>query len=147
MNKTAIFPGSFDPMTIGHLNILKRAIPVFDRIIVAVGINTEKNSSFPLEERLRLIKKAVNDMPNVEVATYSSLTTDFCRQVNAKFILRGIRSMADFEYERNIAEINKMLAPDIETICLFAEPSMSAISSSMVRELKTFGKNIDEYIA
>ena len=86
-------------------------------------------------------------MPNVEVATYSSLTTDFCRQVNAKFILRGIRSMADFEYERNIAEINKMLAPDIETICLFAEPSMSAISSSMVRELKTFGKNIDEYIA
>ena len=146
MSKTAIFPGSFDPMTTGHLALLKRALPLFDRIVIAVGVNIDKKSFYPLIDRLERIRKAVGEMPQVEVDTYSCLTTDFCRQKGASFILRGVRDSADFAYEQKIADINRLIAPDIETVILLSEPAYATISSSMVRELAAFGKDVSEYV-
>lgn len=146
-SRIAVFPGSFDPMTIGHLELLRQAAPLFDKIIVAIGTNTEKKSFFPLEQRMERIEAAVSTLPNVEVATYSTLTTDFCKVRGARFMLRGLRSTVDFEYERNIAEINRMVAPDIETVFLLADPRYAAVSSSMVRELMAFGKDASHLMA
>lgn len=146
MPRTAIFPGSFDPMTTGHLALLERALPLFDRIIVAVGVNTGKQGFLPVDERLERIRRAVAQMPQVEVLTYSCLTTDLCRQTGAQFILRGVRDAADFAYEQKIADINRLVAPDIETILLLADPATAVISSSMVRELAAFGKDVSKYV-
>lgn len=146
MSRIAVFPGSFDPMTVGHLALLKRALPLFDKVIIAVGINTEKKGFLPVDERVERIRKAVNEMPNVEVTTYSCLTTDLCRQTGAQYILRGVRDAADFAYEQKIADINRLIAPDLETIILLADPTNAVISSSMVRELAAFGKDIEKYI-
>lgn len=147
MNRIAVFPGSFDPMTIGHLALLQRAVSLFDKIIVAVGINTDKHCFQPLDERLTSIRLAVKDMPQVEVCSYKCLTTDFCREKGAKFILRGVRDNADFEYERKIADINRQVAPDIETVILLADPKNAVISSTMVRELAAFGHDVSQWIA
>lgn len=147
MERIAIFPGSFDPLTIGHIALIRRALPLFDKIILAVGINTGKQSFQPLEERMKNISRAIADMPQVEVASYSCLTTDFCRQRGAKFILRGVRDNADFEYERKIADINRLIAPDIETVILLADPQNATVSSTMVRELASFGKDVTEWLA
>lgn len=147
MSRIAVFPGSFDPMTTGHLALLRRALPLFDRIVVAVGINTEKKGFMPVDERVEHIRMAVAAMPKVEVTTYSCLTTDLCRQLGASFILRGVRDAADFAYEQKIADINRLIAPDIETVILLADPSSAIISSSMVRELAAFGKDINKYLA
>lgn len=147
MSRIAVFPGSFDPMTTGHLALLRRALPLFDRIVVAVGINTEKKGFMPVDERVERIRMAVAAMPKVEVTTYSCLTTDLCRQLGASFILRGVRDAADFAYEQKIADINRLIAPDIETVILLADPSTAIISSSMVRELAAFGKDINKYLA
>lgn len=146
MPRTAIFPGSFDPMTTGHLALLERALPLFDRIIVAVGVNTDKQGFLPVDERLERIRRAVAQMPQVEVLTYSCLTTDLCRQTGAQFILRGVRDAADFAYEQKIADINRLVAPDIETVLLLADPATAVISSSMVRELAAFGKDVSKYV-
>lgn len=143
----AVFPGSFDPMTIGHLALLRRAVFLFDKIIVAVGINSGKNSYQPLDERLENIRRAVADMPQVEVEAYNCLTTDFCRSKGAGVILRGVRDNADFEYERKIADINRLIAPDIETVILLADPENATISSSMVRELAAFGHDVSKWLA
>lgn len=147
MSRIAVFPGSFDPMTTGHLALLRRALPLFDRIVVAVGINTEKKGFMPVDERVEHIQMAVAAMPKVEVTTYSCLTTDLCRQLGASYILRGVRDAADFAYEQKIADINRLIAPDIETVILLADPSTAIISSSMVRELAAFGKDINKYLA
>lgn len=147
MSRIAVFPGSFDPMTTGHLALLRRALPLFDRIVVAVGINTEKKGFMPVDERVEHIRMAVAAMPKVEVTTYSCLTTDLCRQMGASYILRGVRDAADFAYEQKIADINRLIAPDIETVILLADPSTAIISSSMVRELAAFGKDINKYLA
>lgn len=147
MSRIAVFPGSFDPMTTGHLALLRRALPLFDRIVVAVGINTEKKGFMPVDERVEHIRMAVAAMPKVEVTTYSCLTTDLCRQLGASFILRGVRDATDFAYEQKIADINRLIAPDIETVILLADPSSAIISSSMVRELAAFGKDINKYLA
>ena len=132
-------------MTIGHLALLQRAVSLFDRIIVAVGINTDKHCFQPLDERLASIRLAVKDMP--QVCSYKCLTTDFCREKGAKFILRGVRDNADFEYERKIADINRQVAPDIETVILLADPKNAVISSTMVRELAAFGHDVSQWIA
>ena len=146
MANIAVLPGSFDPMTIGHMALLKRALPLFDKIIVAIGINTSKQSFLPLQERLERIQKALEGMPSVEVVTYSGLTIDLCRQHGAQYILRGVRDNVDYEYERRIADINRLVAPDIQTLFLLADPEYAAISSSMVRELAAFGKDVSKYI-
>lgn len=146
MSRIAIFPGSFDPMTIGHLALLKRATPLFDKIIVAIGVNTEKSGFYPIDQRVERIRKAVADMQQVEVETYSCLTTDFCHQKGAGYIMRGVRDSVDFAYEQKIADINRLIAPDIETVILLADQQYATISSSMVRELAAFGKDINKYI-
>ncbi len=147
MSKTALFPGSFDPMTVGHLALLRKGLTLFDRIIIAVGVNTEKKNFLPVDERVERIRRAVVALPQVEVTTYSCLTTDLCHQTGAQFIMRGVRDAADFAYEQKIADINRLVAPDIETILLFADPATAVISSTMVRELAAFGKDINKYLA
>ncbi len=144
--RIALFPGSFDPITKGHKSIVERALPMFDKIVIAVGSNTAKNSVFPLEKRLEWIRKTFNDMPKVEVETFDCLTVDFCRQIGAGYILRGLRNSADFQYERNIARINQELAEEIETIFLMTKPDDAAISSSLVREILSFGGDVSKFI-
>ncbi len=132
--RRAVFPGSFDPITLGHYDIIKRSLPLFDEIIVAIGVNSDKKYMFPLEERQRFIEKAFADEPSVKVVTYSGLTIDFCKEVKAKFILRGLRNPADFEFEKAIAHTNRKLSK-IETVFLLTAANTSYISSSIVRDV------------
>lgn len=135
MKKIAIFPGSFDPITVGHVDIVTRAVPLFDEIIIAIGVNTQKKYLFPLEQRIEWIKKVFKDQPTVKVESYTGLTVNYCQQKNAKYIIRGIRSSADFEYEKTIAQLNKMMQPDLDTFLILSSPELSAISSTIVREI------------
>lgn len=134
MNRKAIFPGSFDPITLGHFDIIKRSIPLFDEIIVAIGINAEKKYMFPLEDRIRFIKEAFADEPSITVISYEGLTIDLCKKEKAQFILRGLRNPADFEFEKAIAHTNRRLSK-IETIFLLTAAKTSYISSSIVRDV------------
>lgn len=144
--KTALFAGSFDPITKGHENILLRAMPLFDEIIIGIGLNSEKKSFFSLEQRKRWIETAFANYPKVKVATYDGLTIDFCRKTNVRFLIRGIRNHEDFMYEQNLALINKDLAPEIETVFFSTLPEFSTVSSSLVRELLAFGKDVSKYL-
>ncbi len=132
--KRALFPGSFDPFTLGHLDIITRGIKLFDEVVVAIGINAEKKYMFTLEERLKFIKKTFEDEPKVKVRTYQGLTIDFCKEIDAQFILRGLRNPADFEFEKAIAHTNRKLSK-IETVFLLTAASTSYISSSIVRDV------------
>jgi len=132
--RKAIFPGSFDPITLGHYDIIKRSIPLFDEIVVAIGINAEKKYMFSLEERKRFIAEAFADEPTVSVVTYEGLTIDLCKKLKAEFILRGLRNPADFEFEKAIAHTNRRLSK-IETVFLLTAAKTSYISSSIVRDV------------
>lgn len=143
--RIALFPGSFDPFTIGHQSLVKRGLALADRIIIAIGINENKQSCFPLEERLKVIRSLFQDDPRIEVITYHTLTTDLAEKTGAQFILRGICSVIDFEYEKTIADINRTLT-GIETVFLLAEPQYAHISSSAVRELLHFGKDVSAFL-
>ncbi|MDD3005077.1 pantetheine-phosphate adenylyltransferase [Flavobacterium sp.] len=134
MEKIAIFPGSFDPITLGHYDIIKRGIPLFDKIIVAIGVNADKKYMFSLEERKRFIEESFKDEPSISVVTYEGLTIDLCKKMNAKFILRGLRNPADFEFEKAIAHTNRKLSK-IETVFLLTAANTSYISSSIVRDV------------
>lgn len=136
--KTAIFPGSFDPITLGHYDIVNRALPLFDRIVIAIGLNAEKKYMFPLEQRQRFIEFAFADTPKVSVISYQGLTIDLCRQLGAEYILRGLRNPADFEFEKAIAHTNRQLSK-IETVFLLTSASTSYISSSIVRDVIRHG--------
>ena len=143
--KKAIFPGSFDPFTIGHYSVVKRGLELFDHITIGVGSNCSKKSFFTLEKRLDIIRQAFHDEPRVSVKAYDSLTIDFAKKEEADFILRGVRSANDFEYEKSIADINKRLS-SIETVLLFTEPQHSAVSSTIVRDLLNYGKDVAEFL-
>ena len=143
--KRAIFPGSFDPFTIGHHDIVMRGLDIFDEIVIGIGKNSNKQETFPLQERLERIKQAYADEPRVKVEVYEGLTIDFAIQHDAKHILRGVRSVKDFEYERDIAEANKQLS-GIETVVLYTRPYLAHISSSLVRELYAYGKDISAMV-
>lgn len=132
--RKAIFPGSFDPITLGHYDLIKRSIPLFDEIVIAIGINAEKKYMFPLEERKRFIEEAFADEPSVSVVTYEGLTIDLCKKLKANFILRGLRNPADFEFEKAIAHTNRKLSK-IETVFLLTAANTSYISSSIVRDV------------
>ncbi|WP_274476066.1 pantetheine-phosphate adenylyltransferase [Mangrovimonas aestuarii] len=132
--KRAIFPGSFDPITLGHYDIIKRGVKLFDEVVVAIGVNADKNYMFPLEERVRFIEEAFKKQPKVKVVTYEGLTVDFCKEIDAKFILRGLRNPADFEFEKAIAHTNRKLSK-IETVFLLTAAKTSYISSSIVRDV------------
>ena len=143
--RTAIFPGTFDPFTIGHDALVRRALDLVDELYIAIGINTEKRTLLSLEERIERITTLYGDEPRIHVVSYEGLTTDFAQSVGAKFIIRGVRNTIDFEYEKNIADINRMLT-GIDTILLISDPQYATISSSMVRELSHFGKDISAYL-
>lgn len=143
--KKAVFPGSFDPFTLGHHSIVKRALSFMDEVIVGIGINEGKRSLIPVEKRVDMIRRLYADEPRVKVEAYSGLTVDFAREQGAEFIVRGIRTVKDFEYEEGIADINRKLT-GIETIFLFTEPELASVSSSVVRELLHYGKDVSMFL-
>ena len=145
MIMTGIFTGSFDPYTIGHDDILRRALPLFDHIVIGIGVNERKSYMQSAEERMKTIKAIYADEPKVEVKTYNDLTIDFARRENASYIIKGVRSVKDFDYERDQADINRQLS-GIETLLLYADPRYSAVSSSMVRELIHFGQDVSRFL-
>jgi pantetheine-phosphate adenylyltransferase len=147
MEKIAVFPDSFDPFTIGHESIINRALPLFDKIIVAIGLNSEKRSFyFTPEERIEKISLLYKDQPCISVLQYDCLTIDFCKQVHSGFIIRGIRNVIDFEFEKSLAQTNKILAPEIETVFFFASQDVSAINSSILRDILKHGGDIGKFI-
>lgn len=146
MEKIAIFPGSFDPFTIGHEAIVKRAIPLFDKIIVAIGYNSAKSGFYTLEKREEWIKSIFKNEPSVSVDRYEGLTAEYCKKINANYILRGLRTAADFEYERAIGQMNKMLNHNIETVFMLTKPEHSPISSTIVREIIRHGGDASQFV-
>ena len=143
--RRASFPGSFDPFTIGHHSIVKRALAFMDEIVIGIGVNEGKQSCIPTEKRLQMIEQLYKDEPKVKVEAYSGLTVDFAEKWQASFIIRGIRTVRDFEYEEGIADVNKKLS-GIETIFLFTEPEFSSVSSTVVRELLHYGKDVSAFL-
>lgn len=146
MEKIAVFPGSFDPITRGHESIIRRAVPLFDKIVVAIGQNVEKKVLFPLEKRKTWIEQTFKNEDKISVDVYSGLTVDYCRKMNARFLLRGLRTSADFEFERSIGQVNKKLYPDIETVFLLTTPELTAINSSIVRDVFSHGGDISQLV-
>ncbi|PCJ25147.1 MAG: pantetheine-phosphate adenylyltransferase [Flavobacteriales bacterium] len=144
--KIAVFPGSFDPITLGHQNIVERALPLFDKIIVAIGQNISKKHHFNIEQRTEFIKKTFNNNPKVEVATYTGLTIHFCTSVNANYLLRGIRNGADYTYENSIAQMNKAMNENIETLFIPTIPELSAINSTIVRDIINNGGDASKFV-
>ena len=146
MKRIAVFPGSFDPVTIGHVDIVQRAVDLFDEVVVAIGINTQKKYMFDLDTRLKWLAETFKEYPNVRVDHYEGLTTNYCQEIGAQFMLRGLRSSVDFEYERSIAQMSKELDYSVETVLLFTSPKYSAINSSVVRELIKNNGKIDSFV-
>ena len=145
--RIAVFPGSFDPLTKGHEEIIRKALPLFDKIYVAIGENANKKYCFPLEKRQQWIQQVFAHEPSVEVVVYEGLTIDFCKKVKAQYILRGLRNPLDFQYEKDIAEANRRLAPEVETIFLLSSPELAHVSSSLVRELYHHQGNYSDYVS
>ncbi len=133
--KVAVFPGSFDPITIGHVSLIRRALPLFDKIIIGIGVNTSKNKLFPLSQRVKWINEVFKDEDKVEVQEFDGLTVDFSRKIGARHIIRGLRNASDFDYEKTIAQLNHELNNEIETVFLMSRPRYSHISSTIVREI------------
>jgi pantetheine-phosphate adenylyltransferase len=146
MERIAVFPGSFDPFTIGHESIVRRALSLFDTIIIAIGTNTNKADFFPIEKRIQWIKEVFEFDEKVSVLNYNGLTIEFCQQVGAKFILRGLRTSADFEYERAIAQVNKVMDQEVESIFILTAPEYSAITSTLVRDIIRHGGDASKFL-
>jgi pantetheine-phosphate adenylyltransferase len=144
--KLAVFPGSFDPITNGHIDLVTRAIPLFDEIVVAVGINTQKQYLFSLEQRMEWLEKSFEKFPSVKVSTFEGLTVNFCKSINANFLLRGLRQSSDFDYEKTISQLNSIIGDDIETIFLISRPELSHISSTIVRELIKGDGDVSKFV-
>jgi len=133
--RRAVFPGSFDPITIGHEDIINRALPLFDEIIIAVGYNSTKSGMFEVDKRMELIREVFRNESKIKVEKYQNLTIDYCRTKDAQYILRGLRTAADFEFERGIGQVNRMMANDVETVFMLTAPEYTPISSSIVRDV------------
>jgi len=144
--KTAIFPGSFDPFTIGHESVITRALPLFDVIIVAIGTNTTKKSYFSVEQRMQMIREVFSDTDRIMIESYQGLTVEFCRRKGAKYLLRGLRTSSDFEYERAIAQTNKAMYPELESVFLLTLPEHTPINSTIVREIIRLGGDASQFI-
>lgn len=146
MEKIAVFPGSFDPITKGHESVLKRALPLFEKLYIAIGINAEKKEFFSIEKRMEWINLVFKDYPTVEVVKYQGLTVDLCKKVNAKYILRGLRTSADFEFERSIGQINRKLYPGIETVFILTAPEYTSLNSGIVRDILRHGGDANQFV-
>ncbi len=145
MNR-AVFPGSFDPITMGHVSVVKRALPLFDEVIIAIGLNSEKIGMFSVLQRKQWIEEVFADEPKVKVEMFEGLTVDFCKKQQARFILRGLRTAADFEFERGIGQVNRTLAPQIDTVFILTEAEYTPISSSIVRDVIRHGGDISKLV-
>ena len=145
VKRIALFPGTFDPFTIGHESLVRRGLSLMDEIVIAIGVNESKKFYFSLEKRKKMIQDFYADNPRIRVESYNILTTDFAKEIGANYILRGIRSLNDFEYEKSIADMNRTISK-IETFVLFTEPSLTHISSTLVRELMQYGHDVSEFI-
>lgn len=146
MERICLFPGTFDPITLGHVDVIERAVSLFDKLVIGVGMNASKQPMFTVEQRTSWIKEIFRNDPRIEVTGYEGLTVDYCQKINAHYILRGIRYIADFEYEKAIADMNRMLMPDIETIFLTCSPLYSTISSTLVRDVIRNGGNAGMFL-
>jgi pantetheine-phosphate adenylyltransferase len=146
MKKIALFPGSFDPITRGHENIVRRGALLFDEVIVAIGHNTTKQSMFPLEKRKAWIEATFADLPNVRVDVYEGLTVDYCKKIGATFLLRGLRNGGDFEYERTIAHMNKALLAQLETVLVFTDPEFASVHSTVIREIYKNKGDVSQFV-
>lgn len=147
MDKIALFPGSFDPFTLGHESIIKKALPLFDKIIIAIGYNSQKESGyFPIDKRVESIKKVFVSQPSIIVQKYDCLTVDLCKKLNASYIIRGIRNVLDFEYEKTIAQTNTIINPNIETIFFFPSNEHSTINSSIIRDIIKHGGDASMFV-
>ncbi|NVO85354.1 pantetheine-phosphate adenylyltransferase [Hymenobacter terrestris] len=144
--RIALFPGSFDPFTNGHLDVVQRGTVLFDEVIIAIGNNSSKQRYLPVEQMIGMIEEVFRDEPRVSVREYQGLTADFAREVDARFLLRGLRNTTDFEYENTIAQANRHLNPALETVFLITSPTLAAISSTIIREIHRFGGNVDDFV-
>ena len=145
-NRIAVFPGSFDPITKGHIDIVRRALPLFDRIIIAVGSNSVKSSLFSLEKRMHWLEKVFKDEDNISVGQYEGLTVHYCKEVHANYLIRGLRNASDFDYEKTISQLNNIVGENIDTVFLISKPEFSHISSTIVREIIKGKGNIESFI-
>jgi pantetheine-phosphate adenylyltransferase len=146
MPRIALFPGSFDPFTNGHLDVVRRGVALFDQVIVAIGTNSSKQRYLPVEQMQALIADVFRDEPRVAVRTFRGLTAEFAREVGAAYLLRGLRNSLDFEYEKPIAYGNQHVNPDLETVFLLTSPTLGAISSTIIRDIHRFGGNVDAFL-
>jgi pantetheine-phosphate adenylyltransferase len=146
MEKIVVFPGSFDPFTKGHENVIHRALPLFDKCFIAIGHNSEKRCFFTLEQRLKMIGKLFRDEPKIILDYYEGLTVDYCKKIGAQYLLRGLRTAADFEYERAIAQINRKMNPDVETVFILAVPEFTPINSTIIREILKYGGDASQFL-
>jgi len=142
----ALFPGSFDPFTNGHLDVVRRGATLFDEIIIAIGNNSSKSRYLPVEQMTEMIAEVFCNEPRVSVRSYKGLTADYAREVGARFLLRGLRNTTDFEYENTIAQANRHVNPELETVFLITSPTLAAISSTIIREIHRFGGNVDDFV-
>ncbi len=144
--KIALFPGSFDPVTIAHVDILQRSVSLFDKIIIAVGINTNKQAMLSTQMRLQILSDVFAEEPKIEIASYAGLTIGYCKEVGAKYMIRGIRTVSDFEYEKAIAQMNHELEPSIESIFILSNPGYSSISSTIVRDFLRHKGDVSKFV-
>lgn len=144
--KIAVFPGSFDPITVGHVDLVRRALPLFDRIVVSVGVNTKKQALFDLEQRLVWLRQVFSTEPRVEVGFFERLTAHYCKRIGARYLLRGLRNASDFDYEKTISQLNHIVGDGLETVFLISQPEFSHISSTIVREIITGGGDARPFI-
>ncbi len=146
MPNIAVFPGSFDPITIGHVEIVKRALPLFDKVYVAIGINTQKKYLFPLEQRMEWLRMVFASEPKVEVDSFQNLTAHYCLRIGARYLIRGLRNASDFDYEKTISQLNNIVGNGIDTIFLISQPGYSHISSTIVREIIVGGGDASPFL-
>lgn len=146
MKKIALFPGSFDPITVAHIDILNRALPLFDEVVVGIGLNNTKQGFISTEKKEEMLRLIFQNNPKVKVATYQGLTVEFCKEIGAQYMIRGIRSTADFEYEKAISQMNQSMHPEIESVFILSRPGFSAISSTIVRDILRNGGDISQFV-